>query len=400
MSIKAAIYLDSNAGAPLKPVAREKILSLLDGEANLGGPRSFSFIPNPSSIHSYGRRAKRLSAEAREKIAGSLGATVDPEQLVFTSSGTEANQLVVRSVLEPLLNSGKSPHWITTRIEHDSNRKLVDWVRSRGGRVSELPVDSEGRIQLNGAEEVFSQGAVLCSFVWVNNETGVIADVKGLVGLSQRFGVPVHIDAAQAWGKISVDLSILQAQYVTFSGHKIGGLAGTGVLWVGRGQLVSPVILGKQEKGRRGGSENLLGVVALGAAAGDVDPEGWTKRVRPIRDRLEFEITRRISGTWVNGGRADRVANTLNLNFDGVERDGLVMALDLSGYSVSAGSACSSGVLESSHVLQAMGKTELQAMAAIRVSLVDETSWVELEGFVTALDQAVARMRSAAVRSF
>ncbi len=400
MSIKAAIYLDANAGAPLKSAAREAILQVLSGVENLGSPHSFSLIPNPSSIHSHGRRAKRLFAEARERIAASLGAKVDPEQLVFTSSGTESNQLVVRSVLEPILNSGKPAHWITTTVEHDSNVKLVDWVRSRGGRVSELPVDSEGRIQVEGLEEVFSQGAALLSLLWVNNETGVIADLNPILGLAQRYGVPVHMDGAQAWGKIPVELTDLRAQYVTFSGHKIGGLAGTGVLWVGRGQTVSPVILGKQEKGRRGGTENLLGVVALGAATQGLDPDAWAQRVRPVRDRLEAEIVRRIPGSRINGVQAHRVANTLNLNFEGVEREGLVMALDLAGYSVSAGSACSSGVLEPSHVLKAMGKTETQALAAIRVSLVDEMSWSDLEAFVTALERAVGRMRAVAAGNY
>ncbi len=400
MSTKAAIYLDANAGSPLKPAAREAILSLLSGGENSGDPRSSFLIPNPSSIHSHGRRIHRAVAESRENIARSLGALVDPDQLILTSSGTEANQLSVRSVLEPQLNSGLKIHWITTAVEHDSNRKLIEWVRSRGGRVTELPVDCEGRVQLDGLENHLSQGASLLSTVWVNNETGVITDLSAILALTQQWGVPWHVDGAQAWGKLPIDLSALGAQYVTFSGHKIGGLAGSGVLWVGRGQSVSPMILGKQEKGRRGGTENALGVIALGAAARELDPVAWMNRVQPLRDRLEKVICERIAGTRINGRLTERVANTLNLNFDGVERDGLVMALDLAGFSVSAGSACSSGVLEPSHVLKAMGKTEFQALAAIRISLVDELPDSSLDPFVAALERSVQRMRAAAGYSF
>jgi cysteine desulfurase len=315
---------------------------------------------------------------------------------VFTSSGTEANQLAVRSVLESQFKAGKAIHWVTTAVEHDSNRQLIQWVRSLGGQVTELAVDSAGQLSETGLEERLSSGVSLISCIWVNNETGVITDLSLLSSLADRFGIPLHVDAAQAWGKLPLNLIDLQAQYVTFSGHKIGGLAGTGVLWTGRVPPMDPVIFGKQEKGRRGGTENLLGIIALGAAALEVEPISWAERVRPLRDRLEIEVCQRIPKTVVNGGSSSRVANTLNLNFEGVECDGLVMALDLAGFAVSAGSACSSGVLGSSHVLKAMGKTESQAMAAIRISLVDSMPWSELEAFVNAVDRAVQRMRNSA----
>ncbi len=398
MSTKAAIYLDANAGSPLKLAAREALFDLLSDGDNQRLPRLLVSNSNPSSIHSHGRCAKRAFDRAKDQIAHSLGPSIDPDHLVFTSSGTEANQWAVRSVLEAELKSGKKPHWITTSVEHDSNRNLLDWVRAQGGMVSELPVDSEGLVRLEGLDEIFSNQASLLSAIWVNNETGVITQLSDLSALARRYSIPIHVDAAQAWGKIPVDLASLQAQYVSFSGHKIGGLAGTGVLWVSRDQAISPMILGKQEKGRRGGTENTLGVIALGAAAHGLDPVGWSSRVQPLRDHLEREISRRVPGTVVNGVGAGRVANTLNLNFEGVDRAGLVMALDLAGFSVSAGSACSSGVSEPSHVLRAMGKTEGQAKAAIRISLVDEMPGSEFEGFpenlVHALDRAVRRMRT------
>lgn len=393
MPAKVASYLDANAGAFLCPDVAEALLPFL-------GVRS-SLVPNPSSIHSHGRTAKRALAEAREAIASSLDA--DPEQLVLTSSGTEANQLVIRSVLEANLAQGGRPHWITTPVEHDSVLQMVSWFEKAGGSVSYLPVDTNGAPEVSRLRELFrsekdqaSHRTVLVSAVWVNNETGVVTDVAALSALTRECGVPLHLDGAQAWGKLSFSVKTLGAQFLTFSAHKIGGLAGSGGVWISSGHGLNPTILGKQEKGRRGGTENLLGIVAMGAAARKLNPVVWSQKVSLLRERLESAICDQIAGTKINGGGAPRVANTLNLSFDGVEGDGLVIALDMAGYSVSSGSACASGVLEPSHVLQAMGKTKSQAMAAVRVSLSPNLSWDTLEGFIHALDSAVKRVRNAA----
>jgi cysteine desulfurase len=390
MPAAAAIYLDANAGVPLKPEASAALRELLD-RAHL--PHS----ANPSSIHSHGRSAKRLLADAREKIANSIGQNVDHEQLVFTSSGTEANQLAIRSLIEPVLLAGSSKsekvHWITTPVEHDATLQLIEWTRKRGGAVDFLPVDAQGRPLVSELARLWKPETKLVSCVWANNETGVINDVAALIAETKRLGGKIHLDAAQAWGKIPLDVVASGADLVTFSAHKIGALAGLGLVWVGRGTPLSAVIPGKQEKGRRGGSENLAGIITAGAAAGTLDPIAWASRVEPLRDRLETEILARIPGATVNGAGAPRVPNTLNLTFDGVEGDGLVMALDLAGYSVSSGSACSSGVLEPSHVLLALGRSRAQSMAAVRVSLVDELPWEILEGFICALEKAVSRVR-------
>ncbi len=400
MLAKAAIYLDSNAGAPLSPQVAQALLPFL-GEA--GG-----FIPNPSSIHSHGRSAKRALADAREKTALKWGVGVDPEQLVLTSSGSEANQLVIRSVLETALASSKTsaPHWITTSVEHDSVQQMIRWFEERGGSVSIIPVDTHGVLRWDILSEMLASRkaqnlapSALLSAVWVNNETGVITDAVKLRQITLEYSIPLHLDAAQAWGKLPCDLKALNAEYVTFSAHKIGGLAGTGGVWLKRGSRVQPLILGKQEKGRRGGTENLLGIIAMGAAASQIQPEKWSLEIAPLRDRLEQAILERIPGAFVNGSGAERVANTLSVSFDGVEGDGLVMALDLAGYSVSSGSACSSGVLEPSHVLLAMGRTRPQAMAAVRISLSQALSWDILEGFVNALSQVVSRVRKASLAS-
>lgn len=387
MSAAVAIYLDANAGVPLKPEASAALRELLER----------GHIPNPSSIHSHGRFAKRLAADAREKIARSLGAGVDSEQLVFTSSGTEANQLAIRSVLDPLFLKGETPHWITTPVEHDATLQLIEWTKKRGGSVDFLPVDSQGRPIVAELARLVRPETRLVSLVWANNETGVVADVAAFVAEAKRLGLRIHLDAAQVWGKLPLDVQKLGADLVTFSAHKIGALAGLGLVWIGRGMPLSAVIPGKQEKGRRGGTENLAGIVAAGAAAATLDPLAWASRVEPLRDRLEKEIVSRIPGAIVNGAGAPRVPNTLNLNFDGVEGDGLVMALDLAGYSVSSGSACSSGVLEPSHVLLALGRSKTQAMAATRISLVDELPWSVLEGFVAVLEKTVARVRQSSL---
>ncbi len=388
MSAKAGIYLDSNAGTPIKSAVREALAPYLLNE----GLSQEDHLYNPSSIHSFGRRAKRAVAIARERIAQSLGADTDSEQIIFTSSGSEANQLAIASLLKPRLIRGEKPHWITSPVEHDSIKQMVTWLEKQGGRVSFIPVDAEGVPQVSALESLIQDDTALISLIWVNNETGAITDVSEFSKIARRRQIPLHIDAAQAWGKLPIHVNTLGAQYVTFSAHKIGALAGTGFLWTYPNTRVEPAILGKQEKSRRGGTENLFGIIAAGAAAETLDPIAWAARVAPLRDRLQSVIAQRIPGTLINGGQAKRVANTLNISFEGVEGDGLVMALDLAGYAVSAGSACSSGVLEPSHVLMAMGRTKTQAMAAIRISFADAVAWSDLEGFVEALEKTVIRM--------
>ncbi|MGZ3689479.1 MAG: cysteine desulfurase family protein [Bdellovibrionota bacterium] len=379
MPARPATFLDANAGAPLRTEVREALLPFL------------AFLPNPSSIHSHGRKAKRALTEARERVARSLGPKTDAEQLIFTSGATEANQLAIRSGLGGRVAGA---HWILTPVEHDSVLSMVNWFKARGGEVSFLSVDESGAPLAGSLEALIRPQTALVSVLWVNNETGVISNISEFSRIARTRGIPLHVDAAQAWGKLPIDVVALGASYVTVSGHKIGSLAGSGALYVGRGVPVIAAIPGKQEKGRRGGTENGLGLISMGVAASLVNPASWSDSLTPLRDRLEREVRARISGVTVNGAGAPRVGNTINLSFEGVEGDGLVMALDLAGFSVSSGSACSSGVLEPSHVLLALGRTRAQATAAVRISLPGEVSWEELENFVDALDAAVARVRT------
>lgn len=373
------IYLDCNATAPLNARVRDTLWT--------------NDLFNPSSIHSHGRRAKLLLAEAREAVARSLGPKVDSEQVVFTSSGTEANQLAIRSVLEPLLLAGKKPHWITTPIEHDSVLQMKEWLERRGGQCSFLPVFPDGRVDVSALDTLISSDTALVSLVWVNNETGVINDAGKLLVHAHQRGVRVHLDAVQAWGKHPFDLNELRPDFLTVSGHKIGALSGVGALWVNRGIPIQGTVLGKQEKGRRGGTENLMGCVSMGIAAQTLPSLDQCGRIAALRDRLQRAISERIPEVMINGQEAPRVCNTLNISLGGIEGEGLVMALDLEGYSVSAGSACASGALEPSHVLLAMGRTRQQALSAVRVSLSDQNTREELDGFVDALERVVERFR-------
>ncbi len=380
---KPATYLDSNASYPLCPSVLLGLRGFLRSEV----------IGNPSSIHWHGRSSKRLVTEAKEKIALTLGQNIDLEQIVFTSSGTEANQMAIRSILEPLFLEGQKPHWILTPVEHDSVMQMEKWCTDRSGKVSFLPVDSSGVPAIEALEKLVTPETALISLLWVNNETGVITPLEKLIEFAKKKNIKTHIDAVQAWGKIPIDLNKLGADYVSFSAHKIGGLAGTGFLWIKRGARVEPFLLGKQEKSRRGGTENLLGILAAGLAATEIDLNKVKSQVFPLRDFLENEIKRRISGITINGEGAERVSQTLNISFDGLEGDSLLMALDLEHFSLSAGSACSSGALEPSHVLLALGRTKKQALASLRISLYPGVVQKDLENFLNTLENTVFRLR-------
>ncbi|MGE0615063.1 MAG: cysteine desulfurase family protein [Bacteriovoracia bacterium] len=389
------IYLDANAGAPLHPRVREALRDLL----------ATDLFANPSSIHAHGRISKRHIAEAREGVAASFGAGTDPEQVLFTSSGTEANQLIIKTVLEKALRATPSPRWITTPVEHDSVLQMQKWFEAEGGKVDLLPVDRAGGPQGAALSALVRPETALLSTVWVNNETGVISDLSSLNRSLRTAREQIaprlrwHLDAAQAWGKLGFNAAETGADYLSVSAHKIGGLAGAGAIWMRPGNGIDPVIHGHQEKGRRGGTENLLGIISMGIAARQIQPMVWAETVAPLRARLESAICDAIPQTIVNGQGAPRVANTLNVSFHGVGGDSLVMALDLAGYSVSAGSACASGVVEPSHVLLALGRSRAEAMSAIRVSLSERDTWESLEGFVAATAKAVERVRQRAKSS-
>ncbi|MBC7690154.1 MAG: cysteine desulfurase [Methylotenera sp.] len=418
MSARPAIYLDSNAGAPLHPEVAAALLPFLSSSEN--------FVhSNPSSLHAFGRKARKALNQARTQILQSLGlpgedksraGTLAQSEVVFTSSGTEANHMAIRSALRESFSHARSStvppspfektHWIATAVEHDSVLQLIEEFRGAGGEVDFLPVNADGVSDPESLQALLKPHTALVSILWVNNETGVIQPLTELIATLQRHQktqtrpARLHVDAAQAWGKLPIVLrergeaDCSTIDYLTLSGHKIGALAGTGVLWARSRRDVSPLMPGKQQNELRGGTENLLGIVSLGAAASAMDPDSYRNELAPLRDELQDAISKRIPGVWVNGVDSARVANTLSLSFDHLQGEGLVQRLDLAGYCVSSGSACASGTASPSHVLMAMGRSEAQARASLRISLCRGIRREELKGFVNALEDAVARFRS------
>ncbi len=410
MQKRKPIYLDSNAGTPLHPHAIASLREWID--AYQRPTESGEFLGNPSSIHSHGRIAKQVLAEAREAVASSLGHNTDSGQVSFTSSGTESNQWVIRSVLEKAFQKTPTPHWITTSVEHDSVLQMQEWFLAKGGQLTLVPVDSKGVLVWDEAafEEALRPETALISMIWVNNETGVISPIhlaSRALKKSRREDVFLHIDGAQAWGKIPIDVQALKADSLALSGHKIGAASGVGVLWLKRGKQLEFFIRGKQERGRRGGTENILGILTLLAAAKAMDPKLSSQRLRPWITYLETAILTRIPEAEINGLGAPRVGNTLNVSFSNLRADSLVMALDLAGFSISSGSACSSGTLAASHVLLAMGRTQEEAKSSLRISLdpsfltdrLDDAVRNDLDLFLNSLEKTISRMREVATQS-
>ncbi len=388
MSAKPAIFLDANAGAPLRREVAEALTALLSD--------SESGLPNPSSSHAWGRRARRLLTEARERVAKSLGVQ-DPEGVIFTSSGTESNHLAVRGVLERVPAGSR---WAVSAIEHDSFEKLQAWALKRGIAVDVVPVDSQGRVILSALRDCLRPETVLFSLNWVNNETGVVQDLGHLRSELDSFAEAngcrpplFQVDGAQAWGKLPIQLDASRVDLACFSGHKIGALAGTALLWRKAGVELAPIFPGKQEGGLRGGTENLLGIHALGVAAQALDPLAYEMHLMPLREHLEKGLSEKLPSARINGRGAQRVANTVNVSFEGspFESGALIQSLDREGFAVSAGSACSSGVSRASPVLKAMGLSEDLARRTLRISLPQGTRRENLDSLIDSLGRILAR---------
>ncbi len=370
MAEAPAIYLDYNATAPLRPEARAAI----DAALGIDG--------NPSSVHGFGRRARRAVEDARERVAALVGAT--PAQVVFTSGGTEANNLA-------LTGSGRA-RVIVSSVEHDS-------VLRAAPEAARAPVDGDGVADLDAlSARLAGDGPpALLSLMLANNETGIIQPVRQAAELAHSHGALLHCDAVQAAGKIPVDAAALGADLLTLSAHKLGGPTGVGALIVADGIELAPLLAGGgQERRRRAGTENLPGIAGFGAAAeAAVAGLDAYDGIAALRDGLEARAVAAVPGARVFGAGVSRLANTSCLAMPGTAAETQVMALDLAGIAVSAGSACSSGKVEASHVLLAMGAGEEAAGTAIRVSLGPATTSADVDRFV-AVWSALHGRRSAA----
>ncbi len=378
------IYLDHNATSPLRPEAREAMLR------HLAEPQG-----NPSSIHAFGHAARMTLESARERVARLLGAA--PEEIVLTSGGTEANNLALYGAA--LAAGVDRRRVVASAIEHPSVLAVLGDLEERGFEVVRVPPDRSGVVPAGVVLEAALPGTAVVSLMLANNEVGTLQPVGEVGRELRRRGILFHCDAAQGAGKVPIDAAALPVDLLSIAGHKFGGPQGTGALFVRRGLVLSPHLRGGgQELHRRAGTENVAGAAGLGAAAAAAvrGLEEEAPRIAALRDRLEAALLDRLPGTRVNGARAPRVPNTTSLAFEGATGESLVIALDLEGIAVSAGSACSAGTIRRSHVLEAMGLPEA-SRSSIRVSLGPETTAAEIDALVGALETVLARSRRAAL---
>ena len=378
-----SIYLDHNATSPLRPEARRAMERALESPAG-----------NPSSLHAPGRAARIALETAREQVARLLGAR--REEIVLTAGGTESNNLALygAAALFPA-SAGKV---VTSSIEHPSVLEPLRDLESRGIEVVRVPPTRAGLVESGSMLEAAGHGTGLVSLMLANNETGALQPVQLVGGGLRRRGVLFHCDAAQAAGKVPIDAPSLGVDLLSIAGHKFGGPQGTGALYVRRGVALGPHLRGGgQELNRRPGTENLAALAGLGAAAEAAAQAlpAESLRMRELRDRLEREVQARVPGSRVNGAESPRVPNTSSLAFEGLTGEVLVMALDLEGIAVSAGSACSAGTVRTSHVLEAMGLREA-AGSSIRISLGPGTTAGEIDQVVRVVSQVIDRVRAAA----
>jgi cysteine desulfurase len=376
------IYFDYNATSPLSPEAG---LAVATATRDLFG--------NASSVHHFGQQAKAAIDDARSSIASLVGA--DPSEIVFTSGGTEADNFALRGAAEAA-EGGARRHLIAGAIEHEAVLNTLKALARRGWRVSLLPVDQSGIVSPDRLREIITDDTAIVSVMHANNEIGTIQPVAALAAIAREHGALFHTDAVQSVGKIPVDVRTLGVDLLSLSAHKFNGPKGAGVLWIKRGTRMLPILTGgKHERSRRAGTENVPAIVGLGVAASlaatKMDAEH--ARLAALRDRLEDGILRAVPGTAVNGDRASRVPNTTNISFDRVEAESLLIALDLEGIAVSTGSACSSGTLEPSHVLKAMGFSAHRAQNSLRFSLGLYSTTEEVERVIAVLPRLVERLR-------
>lgn len=377
------IYLDHNATTPLLPEVLDRMTAVLRDE-----------FGNPSSVHHFGQRTKAVVDDARSAVAALIGA--DPSEVVFTSGGTESDNFAIRGVAEAVEGTGRR-HLIATGIEHEAVLNTLKALARRGWRVTLLPVDQTGVVSPDALRSAMTDDTAVVSVMHANNEVGTIQPVQALAAIAHERGAVMHTDAVQSAGKIPVNVKSLGADLLSMSAHKMNGPKGAGAIWMRRGLRLVPVLTGgRHERSRRAGTENVAGIagfgVAAAAAARKMAPEA--DRLAALRDRLEREVLAAVPGTAVNGAGSPRVPNTTNISFERIEAESLLIALDLAGFAVSTGSACSSGTLEPSHVLKAMGFSAHRTQNSIRFSLGMGNTESDVDRLVGALPGIVEKLRS------
>ena len=374
------LYLDHNATTPIDPEVRAAMLPWLENE-----------FGNPSSIYGLGRRAAAALTTARERVAALVGAR--PSEIIFNSCGTEATNTAILSALS--IDPDKR-HIITSTVEHSATIKLCEYLATRGYEISWLPVDEGGTLDPTNLDEAITPDTAVVSLLWANNETGVLFPVEEISAITARKKVPLHLDAVQAAGKVPINLGELGVQYVSLSAHKLYAPKGIGALSVNRRARYTPLLRGSQEENRRGGTQNVASIVAFGKAAELAGAHLLTaaERIGKLRDRLEQTLLSTIQGVRRNGTDEPRLPNTSNLTFSGIEAESALLLFDKEGLCCSAGSACSSGSINPSHVLTSMGISRDEARASLRFSLGRTTTEADIDRALEIIPRIIAKLRA------
>lgn len=378
------VYLDHNATTPLDPEVKAAMLPYLET----------SWVGNASSLHWAGEAAKQALETAREQVAELINAL--PKELTFTSGATESINSVLKGLFHPTRR--KKNHLIISAVEHQAVLDCAETLASWGVEVDVIAVDSNGQIDPAQLKALLRADTGLVSLQWANNEIGTVYPVDEFVALAHEAGVPIHLDAAQALGKLAVDVRRVPLDFLTFSAHKIYGPQGVGLTFTRHGRtLLRFIDGGDQERKRRGGTENIADIVGLGKAA-EIARYRLTddrQHASTLRDYLESGLRQHFPDIIIHGENQQRLGNTSNVRFPGLESESLLIALDLQGIAVSSGSACASGAIEPSHVLLAMGCTTAQAKSAIRFSLGRGNSKADLDYVLSVLPALIQQLQAA-----
>jgi cysteine desulfurase len=376
------IYTDNNATTQVDDKVIQEML-----------PFWGEFYGNPSSMHTFGGQVGKKLDEARQKVAKLINAA--PDEIVFTSCGTESDNSAVHFALNAC---PEKKHIITSNVEHPAINNLFKYLKQKKGyRVTFVPVDEKGMLDLNALYESLSDDTALVSLMWANNETGVLFPVAEVAEKIKEKGILFHTDAVQAVGKVPVDVQAARVDFLSLSGHKIHAPKGIGALYVRKGLKVSPFLIGgHQEKGRRGGTENVASMIALGKAAelAEKGLHGMDTKVKELRNYLQNKLLEKIPACSVNGDLENRLPNTLSIGFDAVEGESVLLMLDREGICASSGSACASGSLDPSHVLMAMKVPSKSVHGSIRFSLSHYNTQKEMDHIISALVPIIERLRA------
>ncbi|MEI6082114.1 MAG: aminotransferase class V-fold PLP-dependent enzyme [Verrucomicrobiota bacterium] len=375
------LYLDHNATTPIDPEVRAAMLPWLENE-----------FGNPSSVYALGRRASAALTTAREQVAALVGA--QPSEIIFNSCGTEATNTAILSALA--IDPDKR-HIITSAVEHSATIKLCEYLATRGYEITWLPVDKDGLLDPEKLESAITADTAVVSLLWANNETGVLFPIEEIVSITTRRKVPLHLDAVQAAGKVPINLEELNVQYASLSAHKLYAPKGVGALYVNRRARYTPLFRGSQEESKRGGTQNVASIIAFGKAAELAQAHLLmaAERTGKLRDHFEQTLLSTVEGVRRNGTDEPRLPNTSNLTFAGIEAETALLLFDKEGLCCSAGSACSSGSINPSHVLTAMGVNRDEARASLRFSLGRTTTEADIQRALEMIPRIIAKLRAA-----